>query len=221
MILNLAVAVFDILVKGESVLETRTTATGNENPQHQLRVVFFLDQLANFIRRSVGEDDGRWRRWCCYVGVCEFISLLLSLYDSAANCRRLIDASRLFEQGYLTFRLVHQFTVNFGANRHFDQIVIHITDDSCCRPEFHALSRIYIAAHNTMQDDIRNRHSAFNVTILADAERRIALRIGTDIAFDGTINMAATFKIQVSVDLELAPTSVSTTVCLRSFRPNM
>jgi hypothetical protein len=52
-----------------------------------------------------------------------------------------------------------------------------------------------------MKYDIWNRHSAFNVAIFADAERRIALRIRTDIAFDSPVNVAAALEMQVPVDL--------------------
>ena len=71
-----------------------------------------------------------------------------------------IDFVGLFEQWYLPFGLMYELSVNLGADRHFDQIVIHIANDTRGRPKFHPLAREDVAPNDPVQHDIRHRHAA-------------------------------------------------------------
>src|SRR5690606_24168464 len=59
LVLDLAVALLDLLVEREAVLESGATAARDIDAQLEIGVVLFLDELVYLARRGVGEDDRR------------------------------------------------------------------------------------------------------------------------------------------------------------------
>jgi len=52
------VAFLLVLVEGEAVLEAGTAAAGDIDPQLEVVVALFLDELADLLRGAVGENQG-------------------------------------------------------------------------------------------------------------------------------------------------------------------
>ena len=63
MVFDAEVTFLDLLVKGESVLEARASAAGDEYPQFEVRIRLLADQFAHLARRSVGENQHIGRGW--------------------------------------------------------------------------------------------------------------------------------------------------------------
>ena len=61
LVLDARIAVFDGIMESETILKSGTPAAGDEDAQHQFRIVFFLDQLCDFLRRGICEDDRHGR----------------------------------------------------------------------------------------------------------------------------------------------------------------
>ena len=104
----------------------------------------------------------------------------------------------MFQQRYLTFWLVHKLAVNFGANRHLDQVVIDIAYDPRGRSEFNTLARNHVSPDDTVQYDVGHRDAALDCGFLRDTERRLAVSVGVNAAFYDTINMAMAGKSKIS-----------------------
>jgi hypothetical protein len=69
LILHAGITFFLFLVEGKAVLETGTTSACHEHSQHQVRIVFLLDQFADFPGGSVRKNDRRRGRNRAYDGV--------------------------------------------------------------------------------------------------------------------------------------------------------
>ena len=94
---------------------------------------------------------------------------------------------------------MNKLAVDFRADRHLDQVVIHITYDSGSRPQFNALIREHVATDDAVEDNIRYRDAAFNNRIFTDAQRRIAVSVRTDVALNAAVDMTTAFEEQVSI----------------------
>ena len=46
-----------------------------------------------------------------------------------------------------------------------------------------------------------NRNATIDIADVADTQRRIGVRVRRDVAFHGTVNMAATAKVQITIQL--------------------
>ena len=55
--LHLGVSVFEVLVEGKAILKTRAATARNEDAQLQVGVGFFGNQLSDFGRCGVGENQ--------------------------------------------------------------------------------------------------------------------------------------------------------------------
>src|SRR6056297_622147 len=97
-------------------------------------------------------------------------------------------------------RAMDQLAVDLGADGHLDQIVIHITDDPRRGPEFHPFAGSEVAAHRALQHHVGHGHVALDGAVLADAERRVALRVGADVAVDGAVDVAAALEVQIALN---------------------
>ena len=93
---------------------------------------------------------------------------------------------------------MNQLTVYFRTNRHFDQIVIYITYDPGRRPQFNTLMRENITTNNAVENNVWYRNATFDDGIFTDAQSRITVRIGTNVALDCAIDVAATLEEQIS-----------------------
>ena len=58
--------------------------------------------------------------------------------------------------------LVNQLTVNLRANRHFNELVLHIADHARLRSELDALRRADVALDRAIQDDVRDHDGPFD-----------------------------------------------------------
>ncbi len=95
----------------------------------------------------------------------------------------------------LSFGLMDKLTVDFCADRHFDQVVVYIADDSCSGSKLHPLSGDNIATNNAVQNDIRGGHTPLNHAPFRNAQHRIAITISANIALDRAIDMTAAGEI--------------------------
>jgi hypothetical protein len=107
---------------------------------------------------------------------------------------------RLFQQGYLTFGLMYQFTVNLGTNRHFYQVVIYITYDPRGGTEFHSLAGDYVAPNDAVKLHIWDANAALNGSIANNSQQRLAFQVGFYVAINGAIHMATAQKIDISIN---------------------
>src|SRR5579863_2242121 len=70
LVLDAGIAVLDLLVELEAVLQTRAATTLHEHPQHQLRVSLASDQRADFTRCRIGENQRRGFGFDCIESFC-------------------------------------------------------------------------------------------------------------------------------------------------------
>ena len=68
------------------------------------------------------------------------------------------------------FALVNQLAVDFGADRHLDQLVLYVADHARLRPELDALRRPHVAFDRAVQQHVRHDDRPLDATALADAE---------------------------------------------------
>src|ERR1700720_4417817 len=59
LVLHARVAVLDLLIELEAVLQARAAAALHEHPQHELRVALAADEIPHLAGRRIGEGQGR------------------------------------------------------------------------------------------------------------------------------------------------------------------
>ena len=88
-----------------------------------------MSSLTLFGRRVGKHDARRWRRRAG----CFCLHILCPVHAAPTRRRRptFVDSIRgLLEERHLAFRLMYEFAVDLGADRHLDEIVIHIANDA-------------------------------------------------------------------------------------------
>src|SRR5688572_19508402 len=60
LVLDAGVAVLDLLVELEAVLQSRAAAALHEDPQHEVGIAFAADEIAHLASRGVGEQECVW-----------------------------------------------------------------------------------------------------------------------------------------------------------------
>src|ERR1044071_6296822 len=95
--------------------------------------------------------------------------------------------------------LMNQLTVDFGANRHLDELVLDVADHAGLGTELHAFRGPYVALHGAVQQHMRNHHRALDAAALADAQDGPLVVGRPDVALDVAVDVEAAGELDVSV----------------------
>src|SRR5690606_25578757 len=96
--------------------------------------------------------------------------------------------------------LVDQLTVDLGADRHLDQLVLDVSYDPGPRAEFDPLRRFDVALHGAVQPHVRRRDDPFDAAALADRQHGPVLVDGHDVAADVPVDVQTALELDVALD---------------------
>src|SRR6266446_7458441 len=162
-VLDAGIAVLDLLIELEAVLQPRAAATLHEHAQHELRVALATDQVPDLAGRGVGELE-RGGLQQCFGATHDLLGA-----QSRSRLRRgqsrtsHIPAALSGSARRPGLRLeTHQFTHDLGAQGHFNDAVVDVALDPGGRPQNHALTGVDIALDRTLQHHVRHLHRPFD-----------------------------------------------------------
>jgi len=95
---------------------------------------------------------------------------------------------------------VNQLAVDLGAYRHFDQFVLHVTDNSGFWSELDPFSRKNVTVNGSVEEDMGRDDGSFNGTALTDAQHGVLVVDCPDIALYSPIDEETAAKLDVSID---------------------
>src|SRR5215831_1999297 len=98
---------------------------------------------------------------------------------------------------------MHQFSVDFCADRHFDKTIIDVTVDTRRRPELDTIMRQDIAFNRAVENYIRNGDGPLHNPTFADTQRRSRVTRCVDVSLHEAVYVEAAGVMYVPDDAGL------------------
>src|ERR1700689_2854514 len=100
-------------------------------------------------------------------------------------------------------RPVVQFPIYLGADRGFNDAVVHAAEHPRLGSQLDAIRRVDIAVHRAVHQYAGGEPRALDAAALADRQDRVALQLTLHIAVDVTVEMQSARKFDVAVNARL------------------
>jgi hypothetical protein len=132
-------------------------------------------------------------------------SLMGSVSDNGRGTYRLDLGPNggLYHPRALAF--VNQLAIDLGADRHFDQFVLNVTDDPSLWPKLDALRSAHVTLNGAVQQDVWHHDRALDTASLTDAEHGALVFGGLHVTFYVAIHVKPAGELDVAVDPRISP----------------